>query len=101
MCTDIFVCVESSRKMSKRLISGGAVRWARAAGTANVGKLSRLADVISRNMATERRCVSIDDINPHLKVMEYAVRGPLVIRAGEIEKELTKVRSTVITPFAR
>lgn len=86
---------------AKRLISGGAVRWARAADAANVGRLSRLADVISRNMATERRCVTIDDINPHLKVMEYAVRGPLVIRAGEIEKELSKVCSTVISPFAR
>jgi len=26
--------------------------------------------------------------------MEYAVRGPLVIRAGEIERELAKVSTT-------
>lgn len=37
------------------------------------------------------RCVTLDDINPNVKIMEYAVRGPLVIRAGEIEKELAKV----------
>ncbi|XP_077291600.1 alanine aminotransferase 1-like isoform X2 [Arctopsyche grandis] len=36
------------------------------------------------------RCVTLDDINPNVKIMEYAVRGPLVIRAGEIEKELAK-----------
>lgn len=33
----------------------------------------------------------MDNLNPNIKVMEYAVRGPLVIRAGEIEKELEKV----------
>uniref|UniRef100_A0A182PL20 alanine transaminase n=1 Tax=Anopheles epiroticus TaxID=199890 RepID=A0A182PL20_9DIPT len=36
----------------------------------------------------QQRCVSIDNINPAIKTMEYAVRGPLVIRAGVIEKEL-------------
>lgn len=34
------------------------------------------------------RVLSVDNINPNIKTMEYAVRGPLVIRAGEIEKEL-------------
>ncbi|XP_032781725.2 alanine aminotransferase 1 isoform X1 [Daphnia magna] len=32
--------------------------------------------------------LNVDNINPNVKAMEYAVRGPLVIRAGEIEKEL-------------
>jgi len=32
-----------------------------------------------------------DNINPNVKAMEYAVRGPLVIRATEIEKELASV----------
>ncbi|GJQ84175.1 hypothetical protein Trydic_g2851 [Trypoxylus dichotomus] len=40
--------------------------------------------------AQPRRCLDIDTLNPNIKVMEYAVRGPLVIRAGEIEKELQK-----------
>jgi len=31
-------------------------------------------------------------MNPHVKKMEYAVRGPIVIRAGEIEEELKKVQ---------
>ncbi|XP_055617791.1 alanine aminotransferase 1 [Toxorhynchites rutilus septentrionalis] len=33
-------------------------------------------------------CISLENINPAIKVMEYAVRGPLVIRAAAIEKEL-------------
>ena len=37
------------------------------------------------------RVLSVDNINPNIKTMEYAVRGPLVIRAGEIEKELANV----------
>ncbi|KAH8387619.1 hypothetical protein KR093_008190 [Drosophila rubida] len=36
------------------------------------------------------KCLNLDNINPNFIVMEYAVRGPLVIRAGEIEKELEK-----------
>merc|ERR1711997_268344 len=32
--------------------------------------------------------VTMDNLNPCIKTMEYAVRGPLVIRATEIEKEL-------------
>lgn len=36
-------------------------------------------------------------MNPHVKNMEYAVRGPIVIRAGEIEQELKK---GVKKPFA-
>ena len=31
--------------------------------------------------------------------MEYAVRGPLVIRATEIEKELQSVRLTILFVF--
>ena len=36
--------------------------------------------------------VTMDNLNPCIKTMEYAVRGPLVIRATEIEKELESVR---------
>lgn len=41
------------------------------------------------------RVVTIDNMNPQVKKMEYAVRGPLVIRATEIEKELQAVRLCV------
>jgi len=32
--------------------------------------------------------ITIDNMNPHVKKLEYAVRGPLVIRATAIEREL-------------
>lgn len=39
-----------------------------------------------------KRTMTLDSINPNIVRMEYAVRGPLVIRAGEIEQELQQVR---------
>ncbi|KAG7295729.1 hypothetical protein JYU34_020771 [Plutella xylostella] len=41
------------------------------------------------NMA-ENKAVTMENINPNILRLEYAVRGPLVIRAAEIEKELEK-----------
>lgn len=35
--------------------------------------------------------ITLDNMNPAIKNMEYAVRGPLVMRATAIEKELEKV----------
>lgn len=40
-------------------------------------------------------------MNPNVKVMEYAVRGPLVTRAGEIEKELEKGAKKPFTELIR
>lgn len=50
-----------------------------------------------RTMATnqtENRTITLDSMNPNVIKMEYAVRGPLVIRAGEIEKEIKQVAIT-------
>lgn len=42
-----------------------------------------------RNMSSNvTQTLSLDNINENVKRMEYAVRGPLVIRAGQIEREL-------------
>ena len=35
--------------------------------------------------------LTVENMNPHVKGMEYAVRGPIVIRAGQIEEELQQV----------
>ncbi|EDW06729.2 LOW QUALITY PROTEIN: uncharacterized protein Dmoj_GI15248 [Drosophila mojavensis] len=53
-----------------------------------------------RNMSTasNEKVLSMGNINANYKAMEYAVRGPIVIRAGEIEKELLK---GVQKPFDR
>ncbi len=37
------------------------------------------------------KVLTMDTLNPHIKVMEYAVRGPIVARAAQIEKELKQV----------
>nr|CAD2178080.1 unnamed protein product [Meloidogyne enterolobii] len=50
--------------------------------------------LIKRNMSTtspnlsSNRVLTVDTINPNVITMEYAVRGPIVIRAVELEKEL-------------
>ena len=51
----------------------------------------------ARNMssATWQHTVTLDNLNPCIKTMEYAVRGPLVIRAVEIEKEIQSVRTRI------
>ncbi|HMT11552.1 MAG TPA: aminotransferase class I/II, partial [Ignavibacteria bacterium] len=35
--------------------------------------------------------ISLKDLNPHLLTAEYAVRGPIVIRAQELEKQGRKI----------
>jgi len=38
--------------------------------------------------SSSNKILTIETLNPNIKAMEYAVRGPIVARAGEIEKEL-------------
>lgn len=49
--------------------------------------------VTTRNMAKYQtdKTLTVDNVYSNLRRMEYAVRGPLLIRAVEIEKELEKV----------
>lgn len=35
--------------------------------------------------------LTLDNINPYIIELQYVARGPLVIRANEIEKEMTRV----------
>lgn len=37
------------------------------------------------------RVLTVDTMNPNVKRVEYAVRGPIVQRAVQIEKELKEV----------
>ncbi|XP_067651693.1 alanine aminotransferase 2-like [Haliotis asinina] len=41
-------------------------------------------------MCSRGKVLTVANMNPFVKTMEYAVRGPIVIRAGEIEQELAK-----------
>ena len=45
-----------------------------------------LSSTSSNMAATAPATVTLDNMNPCIKKMEYAVRGPLVIRATAIEK---------------
>ena len=49
-------------------------------------------------MSQAGHILNLNNINPNVLTMEYAVRGPLVIRAAELEKEIA---SGVQKPFKR
>lgn len=93
------------RRAALRLLSAGGfprdlrLRLARAARAAEVGKASFGTAETTSTMAG--RTVTLDNMNPHLKTMEYAVRGPIVIRAGEIEKELKAGKQRPFTEVIR
>lgn len=44
-----------------------------------------------QKMSSTQKVLNIDNMNPNIRIMEYAVRGPLLTRATEIENELKKV----------
>ena len=48
--------------------------------------------------AAGARVLTMDTLNPNVRAMEYAVRGPIVTRAAEIEKELQKVTVNFYAP---
>ena len=35
--------------------------------------------------------LNLSNLNPCVKEMQYAVRGPIVVRAGELDKQIKKV----------
>lgn len=45
----------------------------------------------SQKMPSSQKVLNLDNMNPNVRIMEYAVRGPLLIRATEIENELKEV----------
>ena len=46
-------------------------------------------------------CLTLDKVNPRVIEMQYAVRGPIVARAGEIEKELAAGQKKPFTSVLR
>lgn len=57
-----------------------------------LGLTSKLCQASKFDRITRRtKVLSLESMNPHVKNIEYAVRGPIVIRAGEIENELARV----------
>lgn len=46
------------------------------------------------------RVLTLDNMNPNVRRVEYAVRGPIVQRAMQIEKELKEVKTSVVLQLA-
>ncbi|XP_013918668.1 PREDICTED: alanine aminotransferase 2-like [Thamnophis sirtalis] len=44
-----------------------------------------------KEKAPREKILTLESMNPQVKAVEYAVRGPIVLKAGEIEKELLKI----------
>uniref|UniRef100_A0A7N9CPM7 alanine transaminase n=1 Tax=Macaca fascicularis TaxID=9541 RepID=A0A7N9CPM7_MACFA len=44
------------------------------------------------------RILTLESMNPQVKAVEYAVRGPIVLKAGEIELELQRVMALCTYP---
>ncbi|KAK9701600.1 Aminotransferase class I and II [Popillia japonica] len=63
---------------------------AAAAGVSSIRRCFSTSTMPKMSAENSTKCLEMDNLNPNIKVMEYAVRGPLVTRAGEIEKELQK-----------
>lgn len=49
------------------------------------------AKMTENGVAPRAKVLTIDTMNPTVKNVEYAVRGPIVARAVELEKELSEV----------
>lgn len=47
--------------------------------------------VFSNSATMDKKVITMENLNPQVIKMEYAVRGPLVIRATALEKELLAV----------
>lgn len=62
------------------------------------------ASVLEKEKLREKT-LTMESLNPQVKAVEYAVRGPIVIKAAEIEKFLQQVRTrysrTGIQPWHR
>lgn len=46
-------------------------------------------------LSQRRKVLTIDTMNANVKKVEYAVRGPIVQRAVQLEKELREVRCLI------
>lgn len=49
----------------------------------------------ANGLAPRHKVLTLESMNPWIKKVEYAVRGPIVTRAVQLEKELQQVREAV------
>uniref|UniRef100_A0A2H1W0H2 alanine transaminase n=1 Tax=Spodoptera frugiperda TaxID=7108 RepID=A0A2H1W0H2_SPOFR len=65
-------------------VSGAAVR------TELSGTVLQSQGIHTTMASDQKKALTLETMNPHVKKLQYAVRGPLVIRAAELEKEIAK-----------
>lgn len=53
------------------------------------------------NGKVREKILTMETLNPHVKAVEYAVRGPIVIKAGKIEQELQQGEKKPFTEVIR
>lgn len=46
---------------------------------------------INGSSAAYQKVLTLDNMNPSIKNVQYAVRGPIVVRATQLQKELSEV----------
>ena len=80
-----------SSLMSSSLTRVGVFKAGRLAAVCAPRSAARSRGLKSDQATMASHTLTMDSLNPCIKSMEYAVRGPLVIRATEIEKELQSV----------
>ncbi|XP_029464327.1 alanine aminotransferase 2 [Rhinatrema bivittatum] len=51
-------------------------------------RFSTVAEARAVSGKSRRKILTLQSMNPQVKAVEYAVRGPIVLKAGEIEREL-------------
>ncbi|XP_041078016.1 alanine aminotransferase 2-like [Polyodon spathula] len=76
-------CLSSSVMLLKRFGKSFQVTGVKRLSTAEA-----TATLSKENGKTRDKVLTMETLNPHVKAVEYAVRGPIVIKAGEIEREL-------------
>lgn len=54
-----------------------------------------MSDKAVNGVSRRGKVLTLDTLNPNVKRVEYAVRGPIVLRAMQIEKELKEVHNQV------
>lgn len=85
----------SCRGAGEEALRGAAGRPPRGArlppeGTARWSSAAKASAVKINEKASREKILTLESMNPQVKAVEYAVRGPIVHKAGEIEKELRK-----------
>lgn len=96
--------LSSSARQNSRLSANAHRHFSGLIATAVTNQPAAAAALTSSQSCAEQnskrkmssKVLTLDSMNPNVIKMEYAVRGPLVIRAGEIEKEIKQVKHKTI-----